>query len=123
MTSLLGQAASSGEDNLADEIPDDFFATLPDLDGPAPVAEPMVPTIPNIVAAPVLEVSQAAIDDEAELFATLPVLPSINGFATRLNEIQSAIEEAKAEAAALRAEIQQKASALRALAGALEATI
>jgi len=55
-----------------------------------------------------------------DVFATLPSLPSIEGFASRLGEIQDALNEARAEAESLRLELRTKADALRALAGALE---
>lgn len=68
----------------------------------------------------------AIVDDEEipeDVFATLPNLPTINGFTSRLADIQNALEQARVEAETLKDEIQKKASALRALAGALEAAL
>lgn len=71
------------------------------------------------------QVHETASSDDAsdlsdELFATLPALPSIDGFANRLADIQVQLDEARAEAEALRQELRAKADTLRAMAGALE---
>lgn len=87
---------AAGTTGADDEIPDDLFDTLP--------------------------ADAAPVGTEA-LFQTLPKLPSIEGFSQRLAQIQASLIEAQAEADSLRSEIQRKASALRALAGALEAAI
>lgn len=75
----------------------------------------------NMLSAPGVNVDEEEIPED--VFATLPSLPSLNGFTTRLAEIQAGIEQARAEADALRGELQKKAEALRAMAAALEAAI
>lgn len=70
---------------------------------------------------------QAPVFEEEEIsedvFATLPELPTLNGFTQHLAEIQASLEAARVEAETLRSEIQKKAEALRAMAGALEAAL
>lgn len=90
-----------------DEIPDELFDNLaPHADAVA-IRAPLPPAAANIDAA-------------AALLETLPSLPSLKGYEERLGGIQSALDEARVEAAAIREELRQKADMLRKLAAAIE---
>lgn len=112
-----------------EEIPDDLFAELPsdgaEGTGFLGIAPPVAPApMAPMSAMPLMEIpGMAPPTPDQALFATLPKLPSIEGFTSKLQAIQLSLMEAEAEANSLRAEIQKKADALRALAGALEAAI
>lgn len=94
------QTAVAGDADV-EAIPDDLFASLP--------SSPFT----------VLATARAAVDDELDLLATLPQLPSVLGLADRLAQVQAQLEEARAEAESLRDELRANAGRLRAMADAL----
>lgn len=87
--------------DVADEIPDDLFESLAPHGAPA-------------------HGRQELVDAQDALLDSLPDLPSLQGYVERLDEIQAALDEARAEAAAIRHEIREKAELLRKVAVALE---
>jgi hypothetical protein len=93
---------------VEDDIPDDIFAGLPDhANTHVPSASPW-------------QIQSVTETQEDDIMATLPSLPSLEGLATRLADVNHAIDAARAEADSLKNELQQKAKALRAMAEALE---
>jgi hypothetical protein len=84
-----------------DEITDELFESLATCDD---------------AAASHVELRQ----DREAFFATLPDLPSLDGFEARLTTIQHALDDAREEAAAIRQEIRHKAEMLRKVAVALD---
>ena len=84
----------------ADELPDDLFDKL------APHGEPVA--------------VKARVDAVADALTSLPELPSLKGYESRLSSIQMALDEARDEANSIRGELRQKAELLRKLASALE---
>lgn len=107
-------AAVSTAPAVEDDIPDDLFAGLPsqrkdESFGLAPFA----PT-------PLMAIRSQRYQDDDPM-ATLPTLPSLEGLAARLADVNLAIDAARAEADSLKEELQRKAGSLRAMAAALEA--
>lgn len=90
MTSL----AIDGPLDAADDLPDDLFDKL-------------APSAP-VAAKPAIS------------FDHVTVLPSLKGFEDRLAGIQDALNDARRDAASLRAELRHQAELLRSLAAALE---
>lgn len=93
---------------VEEDIPDDIFAGLPDH------ASAHVPTVS------LWHIQPATQHSEDDFMATLPSLPSLEGLATRLADVNTAIDAARAEADSLKNELHAKAKALRAMAEALE---
>lgn len=97
----MTSVAIEGPLDASDELPDDLFDRLAPHGAPVAVAMPKV-------------------DAVADLLASLPALPSLKGYETRLTSIQTALDEAREEAQGIREELRAKAELLRKLASALE---
>ena len=87
--------------DASDELPDDLFDRLTPAGAPVAIAAPKPDAI-------------------AQMLASLPELPSLKGYETRLTSIQTALDEAREEAQTIREELRAKADILRKLATALE---